>query len=192
MRFSARLWGGAVMAAVLLLVVVAPGAWAQPGRSSYTVIVVREGQTLWSISRAYGVSIETIVELNGLDSPDALRVGQRLKIPLRDAPRVQKTPRPSESTSNTSYSYIVAREGQTLWSLSRAYGVSVELMAELNGLRNPDAVRAGQQLRIPVRGASRVRWTPPPRSSGKPPAIVSRQQFVWRSEERRVGKECRL
>ena len=179
MRFSARLWGGAV-AAVFLLILSASDAWAgQPGRPSYTVVVIREGQTLWSISRAYGVSIETIVELNGLDSPDALRVGQRLKIPLRDAPRVQKTPRPSESTSNTSYSYIVAREGQTLWSLSQAYGVSVELIAELNGLRNPDAVRAGQQLRIPVRGASRVRWTPPPRSSGKPPAIVSRQQFVW-------------
>ncbi len=180
MRLSARLWGGAVVAAVLLFLVVASGASAAPGSPSYTVIVVREGQTLWSISRAYGVSVETIVEINGLDSPDAIRPGQRLKIPLRGAPRVQKTQKTPRPSDGTSYTYIVAREGQTLWSLSQTYGVSVELIAEINGLRNPDAIRNGQRLRIPVRGASPARWTPPPRSSAKPPpAIVSRHQFVW-------------
>ncbi|MBI2973744.1 MAG: M23 family metallopeptidase [Armatimonadetes bacterium] len=182
MRSSARLWGGAV-AAIFLLTVFASDAWADKpgsGRPSYTVVVIREGQTLWSLSRAYGVSIETIVELNGLDSPDALRVGQRLKIPLRGAPRIQKTiQKPARPSDSTSYTYIVVREGHTVWSISQAYGVSVELIAEINGLRNPDAIRAGMRLRIPVRGASRVQRTSPPRSSGKPPAIVSRHQFVW-------------
>ena len=42
---------------------------------------VEKGETLWGISRQYGVSLDSIVEANKLDDPDRLSVGQRLVIP---------------------------------------------------------------------------------------------------------------
>lgn len=41
---------------------------------------VKKGDTLWSISRLYNISVDEIVKLNGLKNPDLIRVGQVLKI----------------------------------------------------------------------------------------------------------------
>jgi murein DD-endopeptidase MepM/ murein hydrolase activator NlpD len=45
------------------------------------VHLVEKGQTLWRIARAYGVSIETIVEANRLEDPTVIEVGRGLRIP---------------------------------------------------------------------------------------------------------------
>ena len=42
------------------------------------------------------------------------------------------------------------RRGDTLWSLARHYGISVEMIAKANRLRNADRVKAGQTLIIPI------------------------------------------
>lgn len=51
----------------------------------------------------------------------------------------------------------VVQEGETLSEIARAYGVSVEALAALNHLGDPDHIVAGQRLRIPV--ASRLQGT---------------------------------
>jgi murein DD-endopeptidase MepM/ murein hydrolase activator NlpD len=89
---------------------------------------------------------------------------------------------PAAQSLRPSYAYVIVREGQTLWSIARAYGVSVELITQLNGLRSPDAIRVGQRLKIPVRGTpgrNSPRVTPPSRSARVPGIAVSRYQFVW-------------
>lgn len=74
---------------------VVPGTEAVPGReavdeTSSTVsdsetvevfYVVRRGDTLSAIARAYGVSVQGIVEANGIPDPNLIRVGRRLTIP---------------------------------------------------------------------------------------------------------------
>ena len=42
---------------------------------------VKRGENLWRIGRAYGVEVEQIAVINGIDNPDRLEVGQRLFIP---------------------------------------------------------------------------------------------------------------
>ena len=42
---------------------------------------VKRGENLWRIGRAYGVEVEQIAVLNGIDNPDRLEIGQRLFIP---------------------------------------------------------------------------------------------------------------
>lgn len=42
---------------------------------------VKRGQNLWRIGRAYGVEVEQIAVINGIDNPDRLEIGQRLFIP---------------------------------------------------------------------------------------------------------------
>jgi len=52
-------------------------------------VIVQDGQTLWEIAQTYGVSVDLLVESNGLSTGDLIRPGQRLTIPggATDIPR---------------------------------------------------------------------------------------------------------
>jgi murein DD-endopeptidase MepM/ murein hydrolase activator NlpD len=63
--------------------------------------------------------------------------GTRFAAPLQALPRLEG-------------SYHVVRRGETLWSLSRAFGVSVESLAAANRLPNPEQLTIGQRLFIPL------------------------------------------
>jgi LysM repeat protein len=63
-----------------------PEATAQPVPTPSSSVgqrihVVQQGETLSEIARAYGVTVEEIVQANGLDNPNAISVGQALVIP---------------------------------------------------------------------------------------------------------------
>ena len=54
--------------------------------------------------------------------------------------------------------YHVVRAGETLFSIGRLYGVNPYVIAQVNGLPNPNYIRIGQVLYIPGSGG----WVPPP------------------------------
>ncbi len=58
------------------------------------------------------------------------------------------------------------RSGETLSVIARRYGTSVSAIMRINGLRAANRIRAGQHLRIPVRGASAQRTSFHPASGG--------------------------
>ena len=69
---------------------------------------VEKGQTLYRISKAYGVSVEKLMDANRIDDPRELKVGELLYVPgatqklaveQYDAPEPVAQPRPSSSTS---------------------------------------------------------------------------------------------
>ncbi|MEK6710426.1 MAG: peptidoglycan DD-metalloendopeptidase family protein [Nitrospinota bacterium] len=93
--------------------------------------------------------------------------------------------------------YHVVEPGQTLWKISRAYGVDVEEIAVLNGIGNPDRLLAGKRLfipraaralAVPARGGpaapkERPRWAEavePPKRGGPPRRASVR--FEWPAE----------
>jgi hypothetical protein len=57
------------------------------------------------------------------------------------------------------------RSGDTLWSLARHYGISVEMLARANGLRDADKIRPGQRLVVPIPASEA---SPPQTSSATP------------------------
>lgn len=57
----------------------APVPEAEPPTSRFHTVA--KGDTLWGISRQYGVSLQSLEEANNLDDPGRLSVGQRLVIP---------------------------------------------------------------------------------------------------------------
>jgi murein DD-endopeptidase MepM/ murein hydrolase activator NlpD len=151
--------------------------WLPAAPAETRTVVVRDGQSLWNIASAWGVSVETIAAANGLANVDLVRPGQKLLIPVADDPaaraelaalaakaaaKAQPKPQTVSSTRTprarakpTGNSLVVTLgEGQTLWSLSRAHGVSVEAIVEANGLPDADHIRAGRRLVIPGRAAS--------------------------------------
>lgn len=92
--------------------------------------VVRSGDTVWELSRRYGVSMERIIGINGLNDLPGLVIGQTLVIP------------------STETAYRV-QPGDSLWSISRKFGVSVESIASLNNISPSAILSVGQILRIP-------------------------------------------
>jgi LysM repeat protein len=102
------------------------------------VYVVEYGDTLFSIAQVYGISVEVLAEANGLTYPYTIYVGQQLVIPLEGTP--QSTP--------TGQIYIV-QYGDTLYSIAQAYGTTVEVLAEANGLTYPYIIYVGQRMVIP-------------------------------------------
>ena len=121
--------------------------------------VVRPGDTLTSIARRYRTSVSAIVAANGMASADVpLRVNQSLRIPsgvaaASPASRPIATvpaakPAPAATTSGNSYT---VKAGDTLYRISRQYGVSPTALMQANGLTPTTAntIRVGTILRIP-------------------------------------------
>lgn len=98
------------------------------------IVTVASGDSLWSIARRYGVTVEALAEANGIAPPYALAVGQALVVPT-----------PAAETHTV-------RPGESLWSIANRYGTTVEELARLNGISNPAQLAVGMTLRLPQRG----------------------------------------
>ena len=97
--------------------------------------VVKAGDTLWGISNQFGVSVTELSELNDVNAA-TLKIGQILKIPTN-----------SGTNPDNMFMYTV-KKGDTLWSIARVYGTSVEEIKKLNYFTNND-LYIGQVIRIP-------------------------------------------
>ena len=113
--------------------------------------IVRQGETLFSISRQYSITVSQLREWNDLRG-NQISVGQRLVVsPSGQAPAPQTpTPAPQQPPSTpddaTSFRHQV-RAGETLFSLSRRYGVTVNDIRSWNNLSS-NLLEVGQMLTI--------------------------------------------
>ena len=96
---------------------------------------VKAGDTLWGISNQYGVSVTELARLNNVDA-STLKVGMILTIPNK-----------SGSNPDNMFMYTVVK-GDSLYSIAKRYGTSVEEIKKLNYLTSNNLV-IGQVLRIP-------------------------------------------
>lgn len=101
---------------------------------------VAERETLFSISRLYQVSVDEIKQWNNL-TDNTLSVGQELIIRKpSESSEVKAPPQPMEvRTVHT------VTAGETLFSISRKYGISIDQIKEWNGLTGQD-LKIGQKL----------------------------------------------
>lgn len=115
---------------------------------------VARGQTLSEIANQYRVSVATIQGANPWLKPRALRVGQRLIIPMNGrvvpmaARRTPAEPASTPQATSRSSTHRV-RPGETASQISRRYGVGLRALLDYNGLDMDSVIRPGQRLRIP-------------------------------------------
>jgi len=109
-----------------------------------TVYVVRPGDTLYSIARRFGVSVEAIMAANNLPNPNSIYAGQQLTIPCPGAP----VPTPTPGTPWPQPTVYVVQPGDTLYSIARRFGTTVQAIAQANHIINPNRIYVGQRLMI--------------------------------------------
>lgn len=129
---------------------------ASPVEAEGPVHLVQRGDTLMAISRLYGVSLQALVEANGIANPNLIYVGQRLTIPAagQGALPAQPAAPPAQPPTPVSGAAIhLVAPGETLFSIARRYGSGVEEIAAANGLINVNLIFTGQRLTIPPAGA---------------------------------------
>lgn len=99
-------------------------------------VVVRPGDSLSIIAQRKGVTLEDLIETNGLSAPYVIHPGQKLKLPgLR---------------------YHVVQRGDTLYGVARTHTVGLGDLIQLNDLMPPYRVMVGQKLRLPPPGEDPV------------------------------------
>ncbi len=117
-----------------------PNVPRMAAQTSKDVHVVRPGETLFSISRSYNISVDELKSLNGI-TENAISVGQQLNVKSK----VVVASEPVVGTTMISYHSVAPKE--TLYSISREYGISVQQIKEWNNLTGSN-LEIGQLIRV--------------------------------------------
>jgi murein DD-endopeptidase MepM/ murein hydrolase activator NlpD len=127
------------------------------------------GETIYSIARSYGVTVQDILTLNGITDPRKVQAGQRIRIPQRTGtvdPVIPAAviPVPSAETTGTGgtgdfIQHLVVR-GEALYGISRQYGTTVQALRAANNLAEDYVLKAGDWLRIPRNSTTVVTGSP--------------------------------
>lgn len=121
-----------------ILTASAGSASKTPSSGGHVIHAVRAGESLFSIAKKYGVTVDDLKMTNRI-SGNAIRQGQRLRIPKAgDA----GGPTRSDTVIHT------VRSGETLTSIASRYGVSVVKLRRQNRLSS-SALQVGDRLEIP-------------------------------------------
>jgi len=113
------------------------------------VHVVQRGETLSAIAARYGQSVDTLVAVNDLGSPDRIRVGATLTIPGAGGAPAAAAAGPSAVPA-----VHVVQRGETLTAIAARYGQSVEALMAVNALRSANRIGVGDRIAIPGGGAA--------------------------------------
>lgn len=96
------------------------------------IYVVKAGDTLWQIANTFRVTMSSIIQVNQLQDPNQLVVGQALVIPREDTVHI-------------------VQPGEALWSIAQAYSTTVQAILQINNIPNPNSIYPGQVILIPAR-----------------------------------------
>ncbi len=111
-----------------------------------TTYVVQQGETFYGIARSYKMSVKELEELNPEVDPSKLKPGMILAV-------ITTKNIPSPKAQN--YTWHIVEEGETMYALSKKYGISVEDIKVLNGLEGNN-IFPGQKLKIKEESSNSV------------------------------------
>lgn len=139
--------------------------------------VVRRGENLSTIARRYGLTVTDLMKYNNLSGHSVIRKGQKLRVRPEPAPtsaavtkqrsialgefksHSAKAKKVSKELNNSRHVAAaeakkqqrrhVVKRGETLWDVSKKYGLSLNQLAKANNLKLNHRVMAGERLAIP-------------------------------------------
>lgn len=126
-------------------------------RVTWERYTIRDGDTLSTIAQKFKVSVSSLQSINHIRG-SSIRAGKTLMVPVAskgnthyshsiDSRIQQRYASVSKNQSGTSIDYTV-QPGDSLWTISREYKVSVKKLARWNSMAPRDTIRPGQKLKI--------------------------------------------
>ncbi|MEM7121223.1 MAG: peptidoglycan DD-metalloendopeptidase family protein [Pseudomonadota bacterium] len=103
---------------------------APPAAPEGQDVKVQAGDTVYALSRRYGIAVRDIIQANNLVPPYHLLIGQTVRLPA------QRT--------------HVVRGGESIYGISRLYGITTSELVRANGLNQPYQLFVGQRLVLPA------------------------------------------
>ena len=121
---------------------------AAAGSSRGGSVTVQPGDTLSDIADRQGISLNQLMQANGITNPDMVVAGQKLVLPGSRRATAAAAPRELPTAPYT------VKSGETISEIADRFGTSTERLIQLNGISNPNLVVAGTRLAIPGRPSS--------------------------------------
>ena len=117
---------------------------------------VQKGETLYSISKKYSTTVQSIADANKIDGTD-IKIGQKLVIPEKNGAVQAKTndsalkndSKIDSKTEKNIQTYTV-KKGDTWYAIARNFSVNVKQLYELNGTDEKSGLKVGQKIKIPA------------------------------------------
>jgi murein DD-endopeptidase MepM/ murein hydrolase activator NlpD len=154
----------------LVLLILFFGFLSSYSSAESLVHLVAKGETIYSIARSYRVSQEDLMRSNGIADASRLQAGMRLVIPsvTGNLPVVATVPAAAAPVTvptvvGSAYSEYTVSRNDTLYSIARNRGVTLQALRDINGFSKNYVIKTGEIIKIPVPpGASIVTPRPPP------------------------------
>jgi membrane-bound lytic murein transglycosylase D len=106
----------------------------------YCAFKLRDGDTIQRLARKIGTKPETILAMNNLAADERLDAGESIYLPVRA--------RELSALLSRGDDYYAVKKGDTLFSIAKKSGLSVDELRDLNDLTKNAKLRVGQQLRV--------------------------------------------
>ncbi len=112
----------------------------------FSMYYVEKGETMYSISKKFNISVKELQDINGL-SGTQLSIGQKLKIKKGSNSSVVNSVQVSPVKVVTKKASHIVEKGETMYSISKKYNMTVAELQQLNGLTD-NTLNIGQTLRV--------------------------------------------
>ena len=103
--------------------------------------IVEKGDTLYSLSKKYGVSVDELRSANAISGSD-LYAGQKLIIPAK------------KNDKRVTYESYTVKAGDTLYSIAKRSEITVDELRRLNSLDSSAVLKIGQNLKVPAQSGA--------------------------------------
>lgn len=116
---------------------------------------VEKGDTLYSISRKYQITVAELRTANNLSENDVIKVGQKLIIPDADigtAAALSSTKTAASAAPAGKTTTVTVQKGDTLYGIARKNGMAVADLMALNNLDSSAVIKVGQKLKVTESG----------------------------------------
>lgn len=121
-----------------------------------TIHVIEKGDTLYSLSKKYGVSVGELCTYNNLADASKIKLGQSIKIPSADTGSSNNNEKSATNAAADAYTEYLVQSGDTLFGIARTFDTTVAEIRALNNMSASATLKSGQRLRIRTKAAEKT------------------------------------
>ena len=112
-----------------------------------TQITAKDGDTLFKLSKQYGVSLRELMHKNNFNDANKIVEGEIIVIPKKNKDKMNKAP------------IYKIKEGDTLYKISREYDIKIKDIISINNIDNASFLKPNQIIKLPIGAVSKKVFT---------------------------------